>query len=158
MAVFKGCLPIYINGPKSLLVWRIVSFVLCTTHNSNLRTWLSESALGFEMVKMVWALASKFQIQFLLHFYVGMTLFWLHLNFYICIPRVNKLPATFEKQIPLNKLKNKVAKRYSYWNCRASKRSLLKHSFWECDKVLDQLHQNQVIPFTFSAPAFGVQF
>lgn len=97
VAVFKGCLPIDISGPKSVPVWKIVSFVLYTTHNSNLRKWLSGNFWVFETVKMVWALASKFPVQFLLHFYVGMTLFWLHLNFYICIPWLNKLPVTFEK-------------------------------------------------------------
>lgn len=38
-------------------------------------------------------------------------LFGLHLNFYICIPWVNKLLVTFEKQISLNELISKAVER-----------------------------------------------
>lgn len=54
---------------------------------------------------MVWALTSRLWIHFALNFYVEMTVFWLQLNLYICIAWVTKLPVTFEKQMPLNKLK-----------------------------------------------------
>lgn len=94
---------------------------------------------------------------FFLHFYFVMAPFWLQLNFYVCIPWVNKLPVTFEKQIPLNKLKSKVVKRYSYQNCRASKRKIQENGvLWECNRMLDQLHWKQVIHF--STLTFWVQF
>lgn len=93
------------EAKKSAPMWRVGSLVLYTTHISNLRKCVSGNVSFFEMVRNVWALTSRLWINFVLRFYVGMTLFWLHLNLYICIPWLNKLPVTFAKQMPLYKLK-----------------------------------------------------
>lgn len=90
---------------RSVPMWRVGSFVLYTTHIPNPRKCVSGNISFFEMVRMVWALTSRLWIHFALNFYVGMTVFWLQLNLYICIAWVTKLPVTFEKQMPLNKLK-----------------------------------------------------
>lgn len=63
-------------------MWGIIGVVLYTALHSNLRKCLSENTSVFEIIKMLWALSSKYQIQFLLHSYVGMPLFWLHLSFF----------------------------------------------------------------------------
>lgn len=107
--------------------------------------WKSQNGLGFVIY------VSGFVSNEFLCWEVS---FFLCLTFYFCIPWVNKLLVTCEKQIP----PTKTAKRESYWNRRVSNKSLPKHRFWKQGRVLDQLHWKQVVPFTLSAATFWVRF
>lgn len=73
-----------------------------------------------------------------------MTLFWLHLNFYM--KKWTSCQLHLKNKFFLTSWKAKLL-RDSYWSCGVSKRCCFKHSCWKCDRVLDQLPWKHIFTF-----------
>lgn len=129
VSVFETCLPSDNSGPK-----RVLSLIQPSTQTwengwVGIRwfSWNSQNGLGFAIY-----VSGSVSIEFL----CWEVSFSVRLIFFFCIPWVNKLLVTCEKQIP----PTKNARRECYWNRRVSNKSLPKYRFWNQGRVLDQLH------------------